>query len=100
MCFMLMYIMAEITLRIPEEVYNKMKKHEEVSWSEVVKEAILEYIHRLEERKMEVTTEELLEELGEEFAKELSEISFEEAVRSYEVMREKEWKRYYSIQAV
>lgn len=36
---------------------------------------------------MEVTTEELLEVLGEEFAKELSEISFEEAMKSYEEIR-------------
>jgi len=92
--------MAEITLLIPEEVYKKMKKHEGIRWSEVVKDAIMEYIHRLEERKMEVTTEELLEELGDEFAKELSEISLEEAMRSYEEMREKEWRRYYTIQAV
>jgi len=92
--------MTEITLLIPEEVYKKMNEHEGVRWSEVVKEAIMEYIYRLEERKMEVTTEELLEELGEKFAKELSEINMEEAVKSYEVMREKEWKRYYTIPAV
>ena len=49
---------------------------------------------------MEVTTEELLRELGEEFADDLAKIRMEEAVKSYKEMREKEWKRYYTIQAV
>jgi deoxyhypusine synthase len=74
--------------------------HEGARWNEVVKDAIMDYIHRLEERKMEVTTEELLRELGEEFADDLAKIRMEEAVKSYKEMREKEWKRYYTIQAV
>jgi predicted hydrocarbon binding protein len=92
--------MAEITLLIPEEVYQKMKEHKGVGWSEVVRDAIMDYIYRLEERKLEVTTAELLEELGEEFAEDLAKISMEEAVKSYEKMREKKWKRFYTIQAV
>jgi len=44
-----------------------------------VRKAIVDYVYRLEEDKLEVTTEELLEELGSEFEKDLSEISFEEA---------------------
>jgi predicted hydrocarbon binding protein len=92
--------MAEITLLIPEEVYQKMKEHKGVEWSEVVRDAIMDYIYRLEERKLEVTTAELLEELGEEFAEDLAKISMEEAVKSYEKVREKKWKRFYTIQAV
>ena len=92
--------MPNITLSIPEEVYKKMKEHKEIRWTEVVKKDIMDYIHHLEEGKHEVTTEELLEELGSEFAKELSEISFEEALEFYENMRDKEWRRFYTIQAV
>jgi hypothetical protein len=92
--------MPDITLSIPEELYKKMKEHRGIRWTEVMKKAIMDYIYRLEEGKHEVTTEELLEELGSEFEKELSEISFEEAVGLYEKMREKEWRRFYTIQAV
>jgi len=92
--------MAEITFLLPEEVHKKMKEHEGVGWSEVVIDAIMDYIYRLEGRKMEVTTEELLEELGEEFAEDLAKISIEEAMESYKEMREKEWKRFYTIHAV
>lgn len=91
--------MPEITLSIPEDVYKKMKEYD-VKWNEVLKDAIISYIRRLEKHGLEATTEELLAELGEDFMRELSEISFEEAVSAYEKMREKEWKRLYTIQAV
>lgn len=77
-----------------------MKEHRGIRWTEVIRDAIMEHIHRLEKGKLEVTTEELLEGLGSEFEKDLSEISFEEAAGLYEKMREKEWKRFYTIQAV
>ena len=92
--------MPDITLSIPEEVYKKMKEYRGIRWTEVMKKAIMDYIYRLEEDKLEVTTEELLKELGSEFEKDLSEISFEEAVGLYEKMREKEWSRFYTTQAV
>ena len=84
---------------IPEDVYKKMKEYD-VKWNEVLKDAIISYIQHLEKHGLEATTEELLAELGEDFMKELSEISFEEAVSAYEKMREKEWNRLYTIQAV
>jgi len=90
--------MPKITLSIPEDVYKKMKEYD-VRWNEV-KDAIISYIRRLEKHGLEATTEELLAELGEDFMKELSEISFEEAVSAYEKMWEKEWNRLYTIQAV
>ena len=77
-----------------------MKEHRGIRWTEVIRDAIIEYIHRLVEGKLEVTTEELLERRGSEFEKDLLEISFEEAVGLYEKMREKEWSRFYTIQAV
>ena len=94
------YIMPDITLSIPEELYKKMKEHRGIGWTEVIRNAVMDYIHRLEEGKLEVTTEELLEVLGSEFEKDLSEISFEEAEGLYEKMRDKEWKRLYTTQAV
>jgi len=58
--------MPEITLSIPEDAYKKVKEHEEVRWNEVIKDAIIEYIWRLEKRELEVKTEELLEDSGED----------------------------------
>ena len=91
--------MPEITLSIPEDVYKKMKEYD-VKWDEVLKDAIISYIRRLEKHGLEATTEELLAELDRDFMKELSEISFEEAISAYEKMREKEWKRLYDTSSL
>jgi len=84
--------MPNITLSIPEELYRKMKKHPEVRWSEVARKAIIEFLRKLE-GEFKTSTDELLEELGRDFVKNLSEISFEQAVEWYEKMREVEWRR-------
>ncbi|RJS86407.1 hypothetical protein CW701_02450 [Candidatus Bathyarchaeota archaeon] len=90
--------MPSITLSIPEDLYRRMKGHPEVKWSEVARRAIIEYLKRIEEPRM-VSSEELLEELGEEFARALSEISLERAIRHYEMMRERGWERFSTIRA-
>lgn len=92
------YVMPNITLSIPDEIYKKMKKYREVRWSEVARKAIVEYLKKLE-GEFKMSTEELLEELGEEFAKDLSAISFEKAVEWYEKMRETEWRRFFTTRA-
>ena len=44
---------------IPEDVYKKMKEYD-VKWNEVLKDAIISYIRRLEKHGLVATTEELL----------------------------------------
>ncbi|MFH1181783.1 MAG: hypothetical protein V1702_02395 [Candidatus Woesearchaeota archaeon] len=40
--------MTNLTLAIPEELHEKMKKHSEIRWSEVVRKTITEKIEDLE----------------------------------------------------
>jgi predicted CopG family antitoxin len=40
--------MGNITLSIPENLHEKMKKHEEIKWSEVARKAIQKKIEDLE----------------------------------------------------
>ena len=84
--------MANITLSIPDELYRKMKKYSEIKWSEVVRKAILEYIERIEEGGVKITTKELLKGFDEEFKKELSELSLEMVEKGYRKMSEEEWE--------
>jgi len=86
-------------LSIPDEVYQKMKKYKEVKWSEVVGRAILEYLRKLEEGGLVITTRELLDVLSSEFKEKLDKISLEDFEKAYEGMREEEWKRTSMIQA-
>ena len=40
--------MANLTLAIPEELHEKMRKHSEIRWSEVVRRTISDKIEDLE----------------------------------------------------
>jgi hypothetical protein len=40
--------MANITLSIPENLYQLIKKHKEVKWSEIARQAMWEYAQKLE----------------------------------------------------
>jgi len=42
-------IMTNITLSIREDIYEKMKKHSEIKWSEFVRKAIEKRVKKLEE---------------------------------------------------
>ena len=40
--------MTNITLAVPEELHNIMKKHKDIKWSEVAREAIWQKARKLE----------------------------------------------------
>jgi len=54
------YLMQVITVKVPDELYEKMKKHKEINWSEVIRQAIEKKINELESVR---SGEELLHEL-------------------------------------
>ncbi|RLI81219.1 hypothetical protein DRP07_07795 [Archaeoglobales archaeon] len=89
--------MPNITLSLPDDIHKKMKKYSEIKWSEVVRKAIVDYIRKLEESRVEVTTKELLDDLGDDFKKSLDELEFEKALEGYKKMRDAEWERTSTI---
>lgn len=92
---------ASFTVRIPRELYEKMKRFREVNWSEVVRKAIEEYIRRLEEGEKAVPAEKVVEELvriGLDVEK-LKPLSPGEEDKLYKELRERAWERIkYMIQ--
>jgi predicted CopG family antitoxin len=52
--------MQIITVKVPDELYEKMKRHREINWSEVIRQAIEKKINELENVK---SGDELLHEL-------------------------------------
>ena len=40
--------MPNITLSLPEDIYNIMKKHKEIRWSEIARQAIEKFSKKLE----------------------------------------------------
>ncbi|HDI86404.1 MAG TPA: hypothetical protein ENF83_03240 [Candidatus Korarchaeota archaeon] len=74
--------MPHITLSIPEDLYREMKKHPEVRWSEVARQAIRRYLMSLRD---ELSGEEILEDLPEDVREALEGLSgWEEHYRGIE----------------
>jgi len=90
--------MVNITVSIPEDLHNKMKKYSEVKWSEVVRKALVEYIGRLELVERGVVSSDVLAEMLRESNLDVNSVSFEKALEYYEKARELEWKRLSTIQ--
>ena len=77
--------MRTITVRVPDELYKRMKMHKEINWSEVIRDAIRAELERIESvstgaeimerlKRMGVDEREIIEEPPqgeEEFQKEL-----------------------------
>jgi len=91
--------MVNITVSIPEDLYNKMKKYSEVKWSEVVRKALAEYIGRLEVMELGVVSSDVLADMLKNSSLDVSSISLEKAIEYYIKARELEWKRLSTIQA-
>jgi len=67
--------MPHITLSIPTDLFEEMKKHPEVKWSEVARKAIRRYLLEL---KGEIDGEDLLKELPLDVRRKIEELRWEE----------------------
>jgi len=82
--------MTHLTFSIPDELYEEMKKHPEIKWSEVARKAIAKYLQQVKERS---PSKEIFELLDDKTREKLKSITAEEAKRFYTQMVEAEWKR-------
>ncbi len=67
--------MPHITLSIPEELLERMRRHPEIKWSEVARKAIRRYLLELED---EVSGEEILDALPEEVKEKIEKLEWKE----------------------
>jgi hypothetical protein len=90
--------MVNITISIPEELYDKMKKYSEVKWSEVVRKALAEYVGRLEIVEGGVVPSEKLAAMLKDSNLDVACIDLKKAVEYYDKGRKIEWKRLSTTQ--
>ena len=90
--------MVNITISIPEELYNKMKKYSEVKWSEVVRKALADYVGRLEIVEGGVVSSEKLVTMLKDLNLDISSVDLAKAIEFYEKGRKLEWKRLSTTQ--
>jgi hypothetical protein len=86
--------MAHLTLSVPEQLYEEMKRHPEIKWSEVARTAISEYLSKLGATS---TSSDVLHMLPAESRTKLARISTAEARRFYSKVVKDEWKRVQSL---
>ena len=91
--------MANITVSIPKELSEKMKRHSEVKWSEVVRKSLSDYVDRLEILEGGVVPVEKLAQKLRERGQDVSDIDLDKAIEWYEEGRKLERKRLSMIQA-
>lgn len=91
---------VHITLSIDQELYEKIKRHPEIKWSEAARTGIK---RQLEEVEGVIKGSDLFKELPEETKtgiEEISKLSKADWKNYYKKMKEKEWKRTKSLTPV
>ncbi len=82
---------VNFTIRIPRDLYERMKRHREIRWSEVIRRAIEEYLEKIEEIDME-EGESIIRRLGIDPAD--LEVEPPQGEDAYQrERREREWRR-------
>jgi len=90
--------MTNMTISIPSELCEKMKKHAEVKWSEVVRKSIADYINKMEIVNGGVVPSSILVAMLKDSNLDLSNVTLEKATEQYEKSRDLEWKRLFTTQ--
>jgi metal-responsive CopG/Arc/MetJ family transcriptional regulator len=90
--------MTNMTISIPSELCEKMKKHAEVKWSEVVRKSIADYINKMEMVNGGVVPSSILVAMLKDSNLDLSNITLEKATEQYEKSSDLEWKRLSTTQ--
>lgn len=86
--------MAHITLSVPDELYDEMKKHPEVKWTEIARTAIADYLNQLQGTS---NSKEILALLPLESRLKLKSLTEREAAKFFGKVVEKEWTRLRSL---
>jgi hypothetical protein len=90
--------MTNMTISIPAELCEKMKKHSEIKWSEVVRKSMSDYINKMEVVNGGVVPSSILLTMLKNSNLELSTVTLEKAIEQYQESRDLEWKRLSTTQ--
>jgi hypothetical protein len=86
--------MAHVTLSLPDEIYEAMKRYPEVKWSEIVRQTIMSYLKEMQDTTSSAEVRHLL---SEDTISRLRKISSAKMANHYRKSARKEWKRTKSL---
>jgi hypothetical protein len=87
--------MPHITLSIPQSVYETMKKHPEVKWTQIAREKLVEYADEIQGI---TTTNAIRRGLGPAFVKSIAKDYGEDDKTALKRIKEAKWNRMTSSQ--
>ena len=82
-----------MTLSIPKDIYERVKKHPEVKWSQAARKGILEKLAEIEGIMKGSDFFESLQSATRKGVDEISDLNKNDWEKYYRGMKEKEWKR-------
>ena len=82
--------MTNMTLAVPEDLHEIMRKHNEIKWSEIARKGIIDKIVSLRDV---MKSKDIFNLLSFETQKDIKEVPKKEWVEFYKNLEEKEWKR-------
>ena len=90
--------MVNLTISIPDDLCEKMKRHSEVKWSEVVRKALVIYLDRLEIVDGGIIPMKKMAQKLRASGFDVSKVDLDKAIKYYEEGRKLEWKRLSTTQ--
>lgn len=85
--------MTKLTISIPAELFEDMKRDSEVKWSEVVRKSIVDYISKMEIADGGVVPSSKLAAMLKVSNRDLADVTLEAATEDYEESKKLELKR-------
>jgi hypothetical protein len=86
--------MAHMTLSLPDEVYEEIKEHPEIKWSEIARASIIAYLKRL---RGSTSSKEILALLSPEAQESIKDTDEKKAKKLHKKMVDEEWKEHKSL---
>jgi len=88
-------VSANFTIRLPKEILDAMRRYKQVNWSQVIRDSIIKYLKKLEEMERIESSKSLLDRLVDKGLNidDLKPLSYDDEIRLYRKMVEREWKR-------
>lgn len=84
--------MTNITFSIENDIHKRMKAHPEIKWTEILRQAILEYLTKIEEPN-QISVKELRTQLDSEMLHEIDSLDINKEITFYESSKKLESDR-------
>lgn len=91
--------MTNITFKVDDELHKKMKAHPEIKWTEILRQAIMDYLQKVEEIDV-LSIEDFRKRIGSEIQKKVEDLTEKDEISFYKETKRLEKERLKRLQTV